>query len=85
MKNMKKVRYMRFLFKVVIVYSGKKEAFDYKNNHEHSKLANFWLDNISKIHCRTQIILLYSLSRLELTKILLAQRVFKLLVSFLFS
>ena len=33
--------YMRFLPQIIIVYSKKKRGFDCKNNHGHSKLANF--------------------------------------------
>ena len=38
---------MRFLPKTIIIYTKKKVRFDCKNNHKHSKLANFQLNTIS--------------------------------------
>lgn len=43
------MEYVRFLSKAVIVLS-KKKRFDYKNNHECDKSANFELNNICKIN-----------------------------------
>lgn len=59
-----KMRYMRFLPKAITVYSREKKIFNCKNNHKYGKLANFWLDNISKINCRTLIVLSYTSLRL---------------------
>ena len=50
---------MRFMPKAVTVYSKEEEGFDCKNNHRHGKLANFWLDNISKINYKILIVLSY--------------------------
>ncbi len=48
---------VRFPPKAIIVWSREEEGFDYKNNYECSKSANFCLDNISKFNCRTLIVL----------------------------
>ena len=64
MKKKEKMRRVRFLPKAVTVCSGKEEGFDCKNNHGCGKLANFWLDNISKINYKTLIDLSYTPSRL---------------------
>ena len=61
--------HVRFPPKVVTVYSREKKAFDYKNNYQCNKLANFWLDNISKINCRMLVILSFTLLELGLRKI----------------
>lgn len=50
---------MKFLLKVITVYFGKKEEFDCKNNYKYGKLANLWLNNISKINCKMLRVLLY--------------------------
>ncbi len=63
------MKHMRFLFKAVIVCSGKEEGFDSKNNHRYNKADNFWLDNISKINCRMLVVLLYTLSWLGSIKV----------------
>ena len=68
-KKKEKIRRVRFLPKVVIVCSGEKKGFDYKNNHGYGKLTNFWLNNISKINCRMLVVLSYTSSRLKLKKI----------------
>lgn len=47
-----KIRQVRFLPKVVNIYSREEEGFDYKNNYGYSKSANFQLDNINKINCK---------------------------------
>lgn len=61
--------YMRFLPQIIIVYSKKKRGFDCKNNHGHSKLANFQLDIINKISYKMLIVILYILSKLNSNKI----------------
>lgn len=63
------MRDMRFLPKAVTVCTGKDKTFDYKNNHECNKSANFWLDNMSKINCKMLIVLLYTTWRLRSRKI----------------
>ena len=63
------MEYMRFLLKVVPVCSKEKKRFDYKNNHGDSQLANFWLDNISKINCKMLAVLSYILSKLGLKNV----------------
>ena len=50
---------VKFLPKVVTIYSREKKGFDYKNNHGYGKLPNFWLNNISKINSRMLVILSY--------------------------
>ena len=60
---------VRFLPKAIIIYSGKEEGFDCKNNHRCSKSANFRLDNISKIICRMQVVMSHTSSGLESRKI----------------
>lgn len=40
---------MRFLLRALIVFSIKKVGCNYKNNHEHSKLANFQIDLVAKL------------------------------------
>ena len=51
------MRRVRFPPKAVTVYSGKKVGFDCKNNYGPSKSANFRLDTISSINCRTSHVL----------------------------
>ncbi len=58
------MRHKRFPLKAVIVYCEEKEGFDCKNNYGYDKLAYFRLDNISKINCRAQVVMSYTLSRL---------------------
>ena len=60
---------MRFLPKAITIYFGKKEGFDYKNNHGCSKLANFWLDNIRELNCKILVVLSYISLRLKARKI----------------
>ena len=60
---------MRFLFKAVIIYFREKKRVDYKNNYEHNKLANFWLNNISKIYSKILIIISSTLSNIRLRNI----------------
>lgn len=50
---------MRLLPKAIIISFRKKEEFDCKNNHGYNKLANFWLDNNSKINYKILIVLSY--------------------------
>ena len=61
--------YVKFLPKIVNICSREKKRFDCKNNHGCSKLANFWLDNISKINCKMLVVLSYILSELESGKV----------------
>lgn len=63
------MRYIRFLPKAVTVCFKEKKEFDCKNNHNYGKLANFQLDNISKIHSRILVVLSYTLLRLGLKKV----------------
>lgn len=60
---------MRFLLKVVTIYSKKNARFDYKNNHGYNKLVNFQLDIINKINCKMLVVILYTLLELRLRKI----------------
>lgn len=61
--------YMRFPPKVVNVCFRKKVEFDYKNNYMYNKLANSWLNIISKINCKILIVILYILFKLGFRKI----------------
>ena len=47
----------------------KKKRFDSINNHGRNKLANFRLDNISKINYRTLVVLSYILLELASRKV----------------
>lgn len=58
-----------FLSKFVTNCSGKEVGFDCKNNHARNNSANFQLDIIGKINCKTLVIMSYSSSGLELKKI----------------
>ena len=60
---------VRFPPKAVTVCSKEEEGFDCKNNHRRGKSANFRLDSISNINCRTLVVLSYTLSGLELRKV----------------
>ena len=60
---------MRFPPKAIIVCSRKEKEFDCKKNHGCGKLANFWLDNISKINCKTLVILSCISLKLGLKKV----------------
>ena len=71
------MEYVRFPPKAVIVCFGEEKGFDYKNNHGCGKLANFRLNNTSKINYKTLIVLSYTLSRLELRKVQLVRRHFR--------
>lgn len=51
---------MKFPPKVVTVYFREEKGFDCMDNYGRSKLANFWLDNINKMNCKTLIILSYT-------------------------
>lgn len=75
---------MRFLLKVVIIFSEEKERFDYKNNHRYSKSVNFCLNNINKSNCKTLVVFSYTLSRFGPRKVKLVRRVFKLSVPLLY-
>lgn len=50
------MRCVRFPPKVITNCSGEEKRFDYKNNYECDKLANFQQDNISKINCRMLVL-----------------------------
>ena len=63
-----------FLPKAITICSRKKERFNYKNNYRCSKLANFRVDNISKINCRMLVVLLYTLLELGSKKVQLVQK-----------
>ena len=63
------MRYLRFLPKIIIVYSGEKTGFDYKNYYKHNKLANFWLNIICKINYKILVVILYISLRLGSKKI----------------
>lgn len=60
---------MSFLPNALTIYFKKKEEFNCKNNYGRNKLANFWLDNISKINYTMLIVFLYTLLKLSLKKI----------------
>lgn len=49
-KIKEKIRHIKFLRKVVIVYSTEKTRFDYKNNYKCSKLAHFLINIIGKVN-----------------------------------
>lgn len=55
---------MRFLLKAITICFGDEKRFNCKNNYKSSKSANFRLDNINKINCRTLVIWLYTSSGL---------------------
>lgn len=61
--------FVRFLFKVSIVYFEEKIRFNSKNNYKYSKLANFLSNIIDKIDCKIQIVISYTLLGLRLKKI----------------
>lgn len=63
------MRYVKFLPKAVTICFREKEEFNCKNNYKYSKLANFWLDNNSKINCKMLIVFLYILLKLGLRKV----------------
>ena len=67
----------RFSPKVVIVCSKEEKGFDCKNNHRCGKLANFRLDDISKMNCKTLVVLSYTSSGLGTREIQLVWKVFK--------
>lgn len=69
MKKKKKIGCVRFQPNAVIICSGKKEGFDCKNNQQCNKLANFLLDNISKMNYRISMVLSYISSRFRLQKV----------------
>ena len=60
---------VRFSPKAITICSGEEKEFDYKNNYECNKSANFRLDNISKINYRILVVLSYASSELESRKI----------------
>lgn len=60
---------VRFSLKIITVYSKEKTGFDCKNNQWHNKLANFRLDDINKINCKKQIVMLYTSLKLGLRNI----------------
>lgn len=55
----KKIMTEIFLLKIVIVYFKKKKKFNCKNDYKCNKLANFWLNIISKIKSKMLIIISY--------------------------
>ena len=61
--------YVRFSSKALNICFGKTLGFDCKINYEWNKLANFWLDIISKINSKILVIILYILSGLRLKKV----------------
>ena len=63
------MRYIRFLSKAVTVCSEKEKRFDGKNNHKYNKLANFWLNNISKFNYKILVVLLYTSLEFRLKKV----------------
>lgn len=56
---------MGFMLKAIIIYIDEEVEFDYKNNHEHHKSANFRLDTISIVNFRLLVVILYILSGLR--------------------
>ena len=56
-KKKEKTKRMRFLPKAVTICFEKKEGFNCKNNYKYTKLANFWLDNSSKINYKRLVVL----------------------------
>lgn len=73
-KKRKKNEIIRYLLKAVIVCYTKIAGFDNKNYYKRGKLANFWLDTISKIKCKILVIMSYISSKLKLKKIEMAQK-----------
>ncbi len=68
---------VRFSPKAVTVCFGEEEGFHCKNNYGCGKVANFCLDNISKINYRILVVLSYTSSRLGSRKVQLVRRLFK--------
>lgn len=68
-KKKQKMKCIKFKPKAIIVYFEKEERFNYKNIYEYDILANFWLNNISKINCKMLVIMSYIPLRLELRKV----------------
>lgn len=60
---------IRFLPEVITVCFRKKAGFNYKNNYKYAKLANVWLNIISKKNSKIPIIILYILLRLGSRKL----------------
>lgn len=56
LQKRKKMIYVRFISKVVIVYSGEEVGFDCKNNYGRGKSNNFWLNITDKINYKTLIV-----------------------------
>lgn len=50
----KKIKFVKFLIKVITFYFRKKAKFDYKKNYRHYKLANFLLNIVININCKMQ-------------------------------
>ena len=59
------MRHIKFLFKAIIIYFKEEKRFNCKINYRCNKLANFWLDYISKINYKMLVVLLYTLLELE--------------------
>lgn len=53
------MRYVRFSFKVIIIWFREKVGFNCKNNYRYDKSTNFWLDIINKINCKILIVKSY--------------------------
>lgn len=51
--------------KAVTVISGEKAGFNCKNNYRYYKLANFWLNTISKVNFRLLVIIISKFLKLE--------------------
>lgn len=75
-KKKEKIKYVRFLPKVVSICSRKKAGFDDKNNHYQSKSANFQLDIISKIHSKKPVVMSYTSWKLGLNNVQLVKKNF---------
>lgn len=63
------MKYIRLISKAKIIYIIEIIRFDYKNNYKYFILANFLLDNISKISFKLLIITIYILLKLRLRNI----------------
>ena len=68
---------IRFPLKVVTICSGKEAGFDCRNNHGRSKLASFQPDIISKINCKTLVVMSYISLGLGWRKVKPVQKDFK--------
>lgn len=63
------MKYIKFISKAKRIYIIEIIRFDYKNSYKYFKLANFLLNNISKISFKLLIIVIYILLKYRLRNI----------------